>query len=64
MKIKYYMETTAAIGLKGGLSIQTNEFIKLNEYQNYRSLKFQNKKLFFSENVGLFGAKFHTKAYE
>ena len=32
MKIKYYMETAAAIGLKVGLNIQLNELMKLNEY--------------------------------
>ena len=29
----YYLETIAAIGLKVGLNIQINEFMKLNEYQ-------------------------------
>ena len=38
MKIMYYFETVAAIGLKVGLNIQINELMKLNEYQRSRSL--------------------------
>ena len=46
----YYLETVTAKGLKVGLSIQSNEFMKLNEYQRsrslfdlgHRSLRFQN----------------------
>ena len=34
MKIVYYLETVAAIGLKVGLNIQINELMKLNEYQS------------------------------
>ena len=33
MKIMYYFETIAAIGLKVGLFIQINELMKLNEYK-------------------------------
>ena len=50
MKIMYYLEIIAAIGLKYGSIIQMNELMKLNEYQKsrslfdlgQRSLKFQN----------------------
>ena len=50
VKIIYYLETIAAIGLKVDLSIQINESMKLNEYQRsralfdlgQRSLRFQN----------------------
>ena len=49
VKIMHYLEPIAAIGLRVGLSIQTNELIKLNEYQRsniidlaQRSLRFQN----------------------
>ena len=38
MKIIYYLETVAAVGLKAGLDIQINELMKLNEYQRSRSL--------------------------
>ena len=38
MKIMYYLETTAAIGLKVSLSIQINKFMNFNEYQRSRSL--------------------------
>ena len=38
MKIMYYLETIAAIGLKVGLNIQITEFMKFNEYQRSRSL--------------------------
>ena len=34
----YYLKTIAAIGLKGGVNIQINELMKLNEYQKSRSL--------------------------
>ena len=34
MKIMYYLETIAAIGLKIGLNIQINESMKFNEYQS------------------------------
>ena len=33
MKIMYYLETIAAIGLKVGLNIQINELMKFNAYQ-------------------------------
>ena len=33
MKIRYYLETIAAISLKVCLNIQINELMKLNEYQ-------------------------------
>ena len=49
MKIMYYLETIAAIGLKVGLNIQINELMKLNEYQRSRSLRFQTTFLFFSK---------------
>ena len=50
VKIMYYLETIAAIGLKVSLNIQINELMKLNEYQRsmslfdlgQRSLRFQN----------------------
>ena len=50
MKIMYYLETIAVIGLKVGLIIQINDLMKLNEYQKsrllfdlgQRSLRFQN----------------------
>ena len=32
VKIMYYLETIAAIGLKVSLNIQINESMKLNEY--------------------------------
>ena len=38
MKIMYYLENIAAIGLKVGLNIQINDLMKLNEYQRSRSL--------------------------
>ena len=38
VKIMYYLETVAAIGLKLFLNIQINELMKLNEYQRSRSL--------------------------
>ena len=38
MKIMYYLETIAAIGLNVGFDIQINELMKLNEYQRSRSL--------------------------
>ena len=38
MKIMYYLETIAAIGLEVALSIQINESMKLSEYQKSRSL--------------------------
>ena len=38
VKIIFYLETIAAIGLKVGLNIQINELMKLNEYQRSRSL--------------------------
>ena len=38
VKIMYYLETLAAISLKGGLNIQINELLKLNEYRRSRSL--------------------------
>ena len=34
VKIMYYLETIAAIGLKVGLNVQINELMKLNEYQS------------------------------
>ena len=70
-EIMYYLEFIAAIGLKVGSNIQMNELMKLNEYQKsrslfdlgQRSLRFQNKILFFSEAVESFQTKFHMKAY-
>ena len=67
----YYLETTAAIGLKVALSIQINELMKFSEYQRSRSLfdlgqkslRFQNYILFFSESIESFRTKFHMKAY-
>ena len=64
MKIIYYFETIAAIGLKVGL-------YKLNGYQRsrslfdlgHRSLRFQNLNLFCWETIKSFGTKFHLKAY-
>ena len=38
VKIMYYLEIIAAIGLKVGSNIQMNELMKLNEYQRSRSL--------------------------
>ena len=38
MKIMYYLEIIAAIGLKVGSNIQMNELMKLNECQRSRSL--------------------------
>ena len=54
VKIMFYLETIAAIGLKVGLNIQINELMKLNEYQRprslydlgQRSLRFQSKSCF------------------
>ena len=37
VKIIYFLETIAALGLKVARSIQLNELIKLNEYQRSRS---------------------------
>ena len=56
------LETSVAIGLKTGLSIQINELMNFNEYQRSRSLtdlgqsslRFQNQNLFFSETVESF----------
>ena len=67
----YYLEITAAIGLKVGSNIQMNKLMKLNEYQRsrllfdlrQRSLKFRKKILFFSEIVESFETKFHMRAY-
>ena len=36
MKIIYFLETIAALGLKVASSIQLNEFMKLGEYQRSR----------------------------
>ena len=71
MKIIYFLETIAALGLKVAWSIQLNELMKLSEYQrsrsffdlDQRSLRFQSKNLFFSKTVGLFGTKVHMKAW-
>ena len=38
VKIMYYLETIAAIGLEVASSIQINESMKLSEYQKSRSL--------------------------
>ena len=38
MKMMYYLETIAAIGLKTSLNIQIDELMKLNEHQRSRSL--------------------------
>ena len=38
VKITFYLETTAAIGIKVGLSIKINEFLKLKEYHRSWSL--------------------------
>ena len=46
----YYFGTFAAIGLRVGLSIQTNEFMKLNEYQRSRSLFDLGKRSFRFQN--------------
>ena len=70
MKIIYFLETIAALGLKVASSIQLNEFMKLSEYQRSRSffdldqksLRFQSLNLFFSKTVGSFGTKIHMKA--
>ena len=37
MKIIYFLELIAALGLKDACSIQLNEFMKLSEYQRSRS---------------------------
>ena len=37
VKIIYFLETIAALGLKVACSIQLNEFMKLSEYQRSRS---------------------------
>ena len=37
VKIIYFLETIAALGLKVARSIQLNEFMKLGEYQRSRS---------------------------
>ena len=37
MKIIYFLETIAALGLKVAWSIQLNELMKLSEYQRSRS---------------------------
>ena len=37
MKIIYFLELIAALGLKVALSIQLNELMKLSEYQRSRS---------------------------
>ena len=34
LKMMHYLETIAAIGLKGGLNIHINELVKLNKYQS------------------------------
>ena len=71
VKIMYYLEIVAAIGLKVGSDIQMNELMKLNGYQRSRSLfdlgqmplRFQNQILFFSETVESFRTNFRMKAY-
>ena len=53
MKIIYFLETIAALGLKVARSIQLNEYMKLSEYQRsrlffdlgQRSLRFKVKSL-------------------
>ena len=70
VKIIYFLETIAALGLKVASSIQLNEFMKLSEYQRSRSffdldqksLRFQSLNLFFSKPVGSFETKIHMKA--
>ena len=70
VKIIYFLETIAALGLKVASSIQLNEFMKLSEYQRSRSffdldqksLRFQSLNLFFSKTVGSFGTKIQMKA--
>ena len=37
MKIIYFLETVAALGLKVALSIQLNKLMKYSEYQRSRS---------------------------
>ena len=71
MKIIYFLETIAALGLKLAWSIQLNKFMKLGEYQRsrsffdlgQRSLRFQSSNLFFSKTGGQFGTKVHMKAW-
>ena len=70
MKIIYFLETIAALGLKVASSIQLNEFMKLSEFQRSRSffdldqksLRFQSLNLFSSKTDGSFGTKIHMKA--
>ena len=70
MKIMYYLETVAAVGLQV-VKLSKIKLIKLNEYQRsrplfdigHRSLRFQNQNLYFSETVESFITKFHMKAY-
>ena len=49
MKVIYYLETIAAIGLKVGLNIQINELIKVNEYQSQGLSDFKRKSCFSQE---------------
>ena len=71
VKIIYFLETIAALGLKLTWSIQLNEFMKLGEYSRsrsffdlgQRSLRFQSSNLFFSKTVRQFGTKVHMKAW-
>ena len=54
VKLRYYLETIADVGIKVGLSIQIHELMRLNEYQTsgslfdigQRSLRFQIKTCF------------------
>ena len=71
MKIIYFLETIAALGLKVAWSIQLNELMKFSEYQRsmsffdlgQRSLRFQSQNLFFSKITGQFGTKVHIRAW-
>ena len=70
VKIIYFLETIAALGLKVALSIQLNELMKMSEYQRsrsffdlgQRSLRLQSSNLLFSETVRRFGTEVHMKA--
>ena len=71
MKITYYLETIAALGLKVGLHIQINELMKLNEIKgqgHYLTMAkghsdFKIETSSFSETIESFGTKFLMKAY-
>ena len=69
MKIMYFLETIAAIGIEVGENIQICKIKKLNEYHRSRSLFDPGQshsdfkiKTCFSQKIESFGTKFYMKA--